>query len=74
MSNRRRVISSIRRVIVATGDQEVPTIGPDKPTGPNRHLTNTEVNFRPIPPVHGPIVSVVTLHGQLNTLESRPVS
>ena len=31
--------------------QEVLVIGPDKPRGPKRCLTNTGVNIRPIPPI-----------------------
>ena len=26
-------------------------LGPDKPRGPKRHLTNAGVNIRPIPPI-----------------------
>ena len=49
-------------------------IGPDKPRGSKRRLTNTRVNIRPTSypvPSMGPIVLVLTLHGWQNQLQKR---
>ena len=64
--------------------QEVLVIGPDKPGGTKRHFTNTGVNIRPMHASHlvpsmGPIVSLMTSHGQQNQLQkadqsARPVN
>ena len=39
---------------VAMNLRSVGLIGSDKPGGPKRHLTNTGVNVRPIPPIQCP--------------------